>query len=85
MEKTNFELSCEKLCAECMNQGFDLCNAENHCKDEVEFARCGICGNVYCSEEAITELNACATCLSRCSQNVEANNEIVNKNLFVQN
>ena len=82
MEKTKFELECEKLCAECMNQGFDLCNAEGHCKDAVEFARCGICGNIYCSEEAMTEHNICATCESKISSNVDADNEVINKNLF---
>jgi hypothetical protein len=82
MDKTKFEKDCNNLCLTCMTQGFDLCNVEGHCKDEVEFARCGVCGNVYCTEEALTELNICASCLSVISNNVDANNEIINKNLF---
>lgn len=85
MEKTKFELECEQHCSQCINSSMDICNLPGHCKEEAELARCGICGNIYCSEEALTELNVCASCLSRCSQNVDADNEIVNKKLFAQN
>jgi hypothetical protein len=84
MEKTKFELECEEHCSQCIKQSMDICNLPGHCKEEAELARCGVCGNIYCSEEALTELNICATCESKISSNVDANNEIVNKNLFAK-
>ena len=79
MEKTKFELDCEQCCAQCMRDSLDICNLPGHCHDEVEMARCGICGKVYCSEEALTEVNTCASCGSIISRNIDANNEILDK------
>lgn len=79
MEKTKFELDCEQCCSDCMRESLDICNLPGHCKDEVELARCGICGKVYCSEESLTEINTCGRCSSDICGNVDANNEIIFK------
>lgn len=82
MEKTKFELECEQHCAECIKNSMDICNLPGHNRDEVELARCGVCGEIYCTEEAETENNICASCLSLISRNIDADNEIVEPNLF---
>lgn len=82
MEKTNFEHDCEAHCAKCVSDGLDICNCPGHCKDEAEFSRCGICGQVYCSEEGQPCMRLCGECEARIDQNIDANNEIININLF---
>lgn len=82
MEKTKFERDCEAHCAECLSQGMDICNCPGHFINEVEFSRCGICGIAYCSEEGQTDMHICGECEARVDQNVDANNEIINPNLF---
>lgn len=82
MEKTKFEHDCEAHCAQCIKEGTDLCYCPGHCRDEVEFSRCGLCGRIYCSEDAEVCMHLCAVCEARIDQNVDANNEIIDINLF---
>lgn len=81
--KTKFENECEELCRVCIASGHDLCHQAG--AQEQEHARCGICGKVYCAEEASPELHLCAECEARIDQNIDVDNEIINANLFGNN
>jgi len=82
MEKTKFELQCEEHCGNCVKKGWNICNLPGHSAPDTQFSRCGICGKIYCSEDSEVESNICADCRSIISSNVDADNEVINKNLF---
>lgn len=48
MEKTKFEKECADMCADCHAKGLDICRED---ADTVQpmFARCGLCGKVFCN------------------------------------
>lgn len=82
MEKTKFELECDHHCIKCMMDSMDICNLPGHCQEEATMARCGICGEIYCSEDSLPEINLCASCSSIISRNIDADDEIIDKHLF---
>lgn len=68
----------------------DACRAEGHdiCRNDVDtelvmFARCGLCGKVFCEyNNHMTVNHLCWECQTAIEQNVDCNEEIIDPDLF---
>lgn len=82
MEKTKFEKECADMCADCYAKGLDICRED---ADTVQpmFARCGLCGKVFCEyNNHMTVNHLCWECQTAIEQNVDCNEEIIDPDLF---
>lgn len=82
MEKTKFEKECADMCADCHAKGLDICRED---ADTVQpmFARCGLCGKVFCEyNNHMTVNHLCYECQTAIEQNVDCNEEIIDPDLF---